>query len=190
MAKARGVLGDERTTWPSGWRYWLSERRGDMGSRFQTCEQIEARRGGFYTRVQQKSQSETKAIMKILKAMKLTIAEKRARGTHQAVRDRIRPLPAIQAEISEVIESLDDMQYNLREAGRMIFVEGILIDVVTRNSAGLEVRTKKLNPACRLQRDMLSAIKSTKRALLILREEEELALQLEKPVDPDFEGLD
>jgi len=37
---------------------------------------------------------------------------------------------------------------------------------------------------------MLSAIKSTKRALVILREEEELALQLEKPADDDFAGLD
>jgi len=128
--------------------------------------------------------------MKTLRAMKLTIAEKRARGTHQAGRDNIRPLLEVQAEISKVIESLDDMQYNLREAGRVIFEDGILIDVVARTSAGLEVRTKKLNPACRLQRDMLSAIKSTKRALVILREEEELALQLEKPVDDEFEGLD
>jgi hypothetical protein len=123
-------------------------------------------------------------------AIKLTIREKRVRGTHQKTRDNIRPLQRVQAEIFEVLESLEDMQHNLRQAGRAISSDGILIAVVTRNSAGLEVRTKKLNPACRLQRDMWSAIKSTKRALIILREEEELALQLEKPVDDDFAGLD
>ena len=32
--------------------------------------------------------------------------------------------------------------------------------------------------------------KSAQRALIILREEEERALQLEKPVDDDFAGLD
>jgi hypothetical protein len=125
-----------------------------------------------------------------VKAMKLTIAEKQARGTHQAVRDKIRPLQRVQAEISETLEGLEDLLYNLRQAGGVIRKEGVLIAVVARNSAGLEVRTKNLNPGCRLQRDMLSAIKSTKRALVILREEEELALQLEKPVDDDFAGLD
>ena len=128
--------------------------------------------------------------MKILKAMKLTIAEKRARGTHQAVRDKIRPLPEVQAEIFETLESLEDLLYNLHEAGRVIYDEGILIDVIARNSVGQEVRTKKLNPACRLQQDMLNAIKSTQRALVILREEQELALQLEKPEINEFEGLD
>jgi hypothetical protein len=57
-------------------------------------------------------------------------------------------------------------------------------------NGGQEVRTKKLNPACRLQKDMLSAIKSVKRALVLLREEEQIALQLEKPVDDEFAGLD
>jgi hypothetical protein len=37
---------------------------------------------------------------------------------------------------------------------------------------------------------MLSAIKSTTRALVILREEEDVALQLEKPVHDEFARLD
>jgi hypothetical protein len=37
---------------------------------------------------------------------------------------------------------------------------------------------------------MLSAIKSVKRALVLLREEEQTALRLEKPEINEFEGLD
>jgi hypothetical protein len=40
------------------------------------------------------------------------------------------------------------------------------------------VRTKKLNPACRLQRDMLTAIKSVKRALVLLHEHEDEKMAL------------
>jgi hypothetical protein len=124
------------------------------------------------------------------KAIRLTIAEKQARGTHQASRDKIRPLSEIQAEIAEARESQTDMQYNLREASKAIRAEGVLIDVITRNNGGNEVRTKKLNPACRLQKDMLLAIKSVKRALVLLHEEEAMALKAERPVDDEFAGLD
>jgi hypothetical protein len=128
--------------------------------------------------------------VKKTKALKLTTAEKQARGTHQASRDNIRPLPEVRAEIQEALESLEDMRFNLHAAGRAIRSEGVLIDVVSRNNGGQEVRTKKLNPACRLQKDMLSAIKSVKRALVLLREEEQLALRSEKPEKDEFEGLD
>ena len=76
---------------------------------------------------------------------KLTIDEKRARGTHQAVRDSVRALDEVRDEIAETLESLEDMRHNPREAGKAIRKEGVLIDVVTRNNAGDEVRRKKLN---------------------------------------------
>jgi hypothetical protein len=119
----------------------------------------------------------------------LTTAEKQARGTHERCKDRTRSLETILAEVSEVEESLDDMQFNLREAGKAIRSEGVLIDVVARSS-GQEVRTKKLNPACKLQRDMLSAIKSVRRALVILGDEQERAQPKTVEIDPDFAGLD
>jgi len=123
-------------------------------------------------------------------AVKLTQAEKDARGTLRTGRDVVRPLPEVRAEMTEALESLEDMRFNLREAGKAIRREGVLIDIVTRNNGGSEVRTKKLNPACKLQKDMLSAIKSVKRALVLLREEEQLALKAEKPEHDEFEGLD
>ena len=120
----------------------------------------------------------------------LTTAEKQARGTHEPGKDRTRALAVILAEVAEVEEPLEDMQFNLREAGKAIRRHGVLVDVVTRNSNGQEVRTKKLNPACRLQRDMLSAIKSTRRALVNLADELERAQPKTNEIDPDFVGLD
>lgn len=119
----------------------------------------------------------------------LTVGEKQARGTHQGAKDRTRALDVILAETAEVEESLEDMQFNLRAAGKAIRKDGVLIAVVTRNNGGQEVRTKKLNPACKLQRDMLSAIKSARRALVILADELERAQPKAAEVDPDFEGL-
>lgn len=120
----------------------------------------------------------------------LTAGEKDARGTRDRSKERTRAIAIILAEVAEVEESLNDMQFNLREASKAIRREGVLIDVVARNSSGQEVRTKKLNPACMLQRDMLSAIKSARRALVILADEQERAQPKAAEIDPDFEGLD
>jgi hypothetical protein len=134
--------------------------------------------------------SKLRPLFATVKAIKLTIGEKQARGTHQPIRDNIRPLAEVRAEMTEALESLEDMRFNLTESGKAIRREGVLIDIVTRNNGGNEVRTKKLNPACKLQKEMLSAIKSVKRALVLLREEEQLAQRLEKPEHNEFEGLD
>lgn len=120
----------------------------------------------------------------------LTTVEKQARGTHERCKDRTRSLETILAEVAEVEESLDDMQFNLQEASKAIRREGVLIDVVARNSSGQEVRTKKLNPACRLQRDMLQSIKAARRALVLLGDEQERAQPKTVEIDPDFAGLD
>jgi hypothetical protein len=128
--------------------------------------------------------------VKTAKAMKLTVEEKQARGTHQPCRDFARGLDEIRQEVSEVLESLEDMRYNLREAGKAIRKEGVLIPVITRSNDNKEVRTKKLNPACKLQREMLVSIKSAKRALVLLRDEESQAARAAAPIDNDFEGLE
>jgi len=124
-----------------------------------------------------------------VKSIKLTVGEKKAKGTHQKSRDAIRPLAEVQTDIEEALESLGDMRFNLREAGKAIRAEGVLILVVTRSNDNKEVTTKKLNPACKLQREMLTSIKSAKRALVLLREEEQLAQKNETPEQDEFEGL-
>jgi len=122
-------------------------------------------------------------------APKLTAEEKKARGTLRAADLVARPLPLIREEIADAEVTLEDMKYNLRQAGLAIRREGVLIDVITRNNGGNEVRTKKLNPACKLQKEMLTAIKAVKRALVLLREEEALALKSEVPEVDEFAAL-
>ena len=100
-----------------------------------------------------------------------------------------RPLKEIQEEITEHLEALEDMRFNLREAGKAIKKEGVLIDVVTRSNDNKEVRTKKLNPACKLQREMLGAIKSLKKSLESLRAEEQTAATILTAPKDEFEGL-
>jgi hypothetical protein len=48
-------------------------------------------------------------------AVKLTQAEKEARGTLRTGRDVVRPLAEVQAEMAEHLASLEDMRFNLRE---------------------------------------------------------------------------
>jgi len=50
--------------------------------------------------------------------------------------------------------------------------------------------THKPNPAVRIQAWALAAARDIKRELVFLREEEQLALAAQKPVDDDFAGLD
>lgn len=127
--------------------------------------------------------------MRRVKSIKLTTAEKTARGTLQPSRESVRPLAEVREEIQEQLEALSDMRFNLHAAGKAIRTQGVLIAVITRSNDNKEVRTQKLNPACKLQKDMLSAIKSVKRALVLLREEEAAALKAEKPLNDEFEGL-
>lgn len=129
-------------------------------------------------------------ISHLIKQLKLTVAEKEARGTNQPDRNSIRDLAEVEQEITETQEALVDMRFNLSAAGKAIRAEGILIDIITRSNDNKEVRTKKLNPACKLQREMLVSIKSAKRALIILREELELAQKAAAPISDDFAGLD
>lgn len=124
-----------------------------------------------------------------IRAIKLTVAEKEARGTLQNCRVVVRALEEVRTEIKETEECLEDMRFNLREAGKAIKREGVLVDVITRSNDNKEVRTKKLNPACKLQREMLVSIKSAKRALVILREEEQLAIKTQVPEKNEFEEL-
>jgi hypothetical protein len=122
--------------------------------------------------------------------MKLTIAEKQARGTHQAIRDSARPLEEIRDEIADSLEGVALMRANLTMAAQGIKTKGMYLLSRATNNKGEVVTTEKLNPAFKVQREAMSAMKSLKRALIILREEEELALQLEKPEINEFEGLD
>lgn len=123
-------------------------------------------------------------------ARQLTIAEKEARGTHQSIRDTSRSLEEIRDEITDSLEGIALMRSNLTMAAQGIKTKGMYLFSRATNNKGEVVTTEKLNPAFKVQREAMSAMKSLKRALVLLREEESIAVNAAKPTDPDFEGLD
>jgi len=121
----------------------------------------------------------------------LTIAEKEARGTHLRHMDPTpRDLAEIRDEIADAIEGLENMRANLKMAGQGIREKGMYLLVRTTNNQGATVERENLNPAFKVQREAMTAIKNIKRFLVLLREEENIAQLLEKPEHNEFEGLD
>jgi hypothetical protein len=121
----------------------------------------------------------------------LTIAEKEARGTREKHMDpRPRDLAEIREEIADAIEGLADMRANLKMAGQGIRSKGMYLPIKTTNNQGNTVEREALNPAFKVQREAMTAIKNIKRFLVLLREEEQIAQRLEKPEHNEFEGLD
>jgi hypothetical protein len=117
---------------------------------------------------------------------KLTISEKESRGTRQKAYDpKPRRLADIRAEIELALESLDDVQFSAKEAGKSIRELGVLIP-----SGRGATSTHKPNPAIRIQAWALTAVRGIRRELVFLREEELLAMQAHMLVDDEFAGLD
>ncbi len=123
-------------------------------------------------------------------ANKLTPAERKARGTYQPCRDIVRGLDEIRAEIEDALNGLDMMRENLTMAVDGIRTKGMYLLSRATNNKGETVVTEKLNPAFKVQREALSGLKSLKRALVLLREEEAQAEEKSKAVVDEFEGLD
>lgn len=128
--------------------------------------------------------------MKRTKAIRLTIAEKQAKGTHQRNRDTTRPLVEVRAELQDTLDCIDMMRDNLTMAADGIKTKGMYLLARATNNKGEVVTTEKLNPAFKVQREAMSALKSLKRAAVLLREEEQIAVKAEKPDVDEFEGLD
>jgi hypothetical protein len=117
---------------------------------------------------------------------KLTINEKEARGTRQRAYDpKVRDLESIQRDIDQAQETLDSLRFSVKDASRAISELGVVIP-----SGRGATSTHKPNPAIRIQAWALTAIRGLKRELVFLREEEQLALAAQKPVDDEFAGLD
>lgn len=127
-----------------------------------------------------KSKKKTKALRR------LTIEEKELRHTRQKAYDpKVRDLAAIHADIEQTNETLDSLRFTAKEAGKSIRRLGVVVP-----SGPGAVSTVKPNPSIRVLDWAMAAIKRLQRDLVFLREEEQLALEAQRPVDPDFEGLD
>src|SRR5258708_40104212 len=115
---------------------------------------------------------------------KLTQREKNARRTAQRCRAvEARSLATIQQEIRELEQIITDMNFNLSLAMKSVKADGIFVELVVTDSNGAFQKTKKLNPAFKIQKEALNALKSLKRQLVLLREEQTQAQDKEKLAD-------
>jgi hypothetical protein len=107
---------------------------------------------------------------------KLTQFEKNARGTNQKCRALVpRTLEVIRAEIAEMEQAIDDMRYILSLTVGEIRKKGLMVTLTVLDSHGAPVKTKKVNPALKVQKDAMASLRSLKRMVDFLREEEGLA---------------
>jgi hypothetical protein len=120
---------------------------------------------------------------------RLTRQQKEDRGTRRPDREIKRSLDEVQAEIADTLDGLGMMRANVKMAVEAIKRRGMYIPIRTTNNRGECVETDKLNPAFRVQREALSALKTFRRALLLLREEETAMLAADAPKESEFEGL-
>src|SRR5258708_5156689 len=103
---------------------------------------------------------------------KLTQTEKNARGTAQKCRAiEARSLRTIRREIRELRRVFSDMAYNLEIARKSVRDDGALIEVLVTSSNGRFEKTRRLNPAFKIQMQALSALKSLTRQFDFLCEE-------------------
>jgi hypothetical protein len=117
-------------------------------------------------------------------SVKQTDSEKKAKGTLQKCRVVApRGLADVQQDIGDTVEAIEMVRYNLNLAMTEIKARGMFISATVTNSNGQHTVTQKLNPAFKIHRESVGALKSLTRHLSILREEEDKASA--KKVDDD-----
>ena len=115
---------------------------------------------------------------------KLSEREKNARGTAQKCRAiEARSLRVIRREIRELRRVISDMAYNLDIARKSVRADGALIEVLVTSSNGRFEKTRRLNPAFKIQTQALSALRSLTRQLDFLYEELDAAEANQKKSD-------
>jgi len=75
----------------------------------------------------------------------------------------------------ELRRVISDITFNLELARKSVRADGVLIEVLVANSNGRFEKTRRVNPAFKIQHDSLSALKSLKRQFDFLCEEHEAA---------------
>ncbi|HLX83142.1 MAG TPA: hypothetical protein VKR59_04555 [Terriglobales bacterium] len=120
--------------------------------------------------------------------MRLSVSEKKARGTNRADRETVRSLEEVRQEIADALEGVQMMPANLTMAAQGIRAKGMYLLSRATNNKGEVVTTERLNPAFKVQREAMAALKGLRRALVLLREEEQTALAAEQPEVDEFEG--
>jgi hypothetical protein len=112
---------------------------------------------------------------------KLSQREKEIRGTTQKCRAvKARSMRVVRREIRDLRRLINDIEFNLNLARVSIRTHGVLIEVLRADSNGRIAKTKRLNPAFRVQNDSLKTLKSLDRQMQLLCDEEDAAMTDQK----------
>lgn len=81
----------------------------------------------------------------------------------------------VEQDITDTREAIAAMHTNLRMATADILENGMTVETTVTDSHGKAVTAQRINPAFKVQREALAALRSFKRYLVILEEELESA---------------
>lgn len=100
-----------------------------------------------------------------------TFADKAIKGTQRKSKDFQRTASEVRADLKDVREGIAAMHHNLQLATAAILTDGMTIETTVTDSHGKAVPTTRVNPAFKVQREALAALRSFKRYLVILQDE-------------------
>jgi len=119
---------------------------------------------------------------------KLSEKEKAVKGTAQRCRARgPRSLRIVRRDIRDLRKVISDLTFNVVLARKSLRADGCLIDVLVSDSHGKLERTRRLNPAFKIQTDALKALKSLNRQMDFLSEERDAAEAAQRKTEEDGE---
>jgi uncharacterized protein GlcG (DUF336 family) len=98
--------------------------------------------------------------------------EKELYGTLKKSREAARTKPSDpQTEMEDAREALEAMKQNMRQATQQIAESGLMVTTQIADSHGKFTDVQRVNPAVKVQREAMRAIKSLKRQIAELQEE-------------------
>lgn len=100
-----------------------------------------------------------------------TFADKTIKGTLRKGKDVPRTAAEVRADLKDVRDGIAAMHANLRLATADILTKGMMVEAVVTDSHGKATPTQRVNPAFKVQREALAALRSFKRYLVILQDE-------------------
>jgi len=105
-------------------------------------------------------------------AHRKTKKEKELFGTLRKAREEARTKPSDpQSELQDAREALEAMKQNMRQATQQIAENGLMVVTQISDSHGKFTEVQRVNPALKVQREAMRAIKSLKRQIAELQEE-------------------
>lgn len=105
-------------------------------------------------------------------ALRKTKREKELNGTLRKDREAARTKPSDpRSELQDAREALEAMKQNMRQATQLLAENGLMVTTLIANTHGKFTEVQRVNPAVKVQREAMRAIKSLKRQVVELEEE-------------------